>query len=255
MQFDFSSLQADSSRHTALPPRFHRQSFPTREPTLPTHAATRAFDATPSTLALSIETVEIAVLSLSADGVVLHATRSASRLLEAEDGLALQGRQLKASCYGEHQRLAAMLREALPLPALSPTKWQDAPLPSPRANEGAMLITRRAGKRPLQVIVMPVLRCERLAGSDCAVLVYLCDPEAVPASRSSALRRLYGLSPTECRLADHLAAGTELQAAAAHLRLTVQTARSHLKAIFRKTGTNRQATLVRLILGLPGSIL
>jgi DNA-binding CsgD family transcriptional regulator len=56
----------------------------------------------------------------------------------------------------------------------------------------------------------------------------------------------------EGRLADMLAAGKELKSAADHLKMSEQTARTHLKSIFQKTGTNRQTDLVRLILGLPG---
>ena len=107
-----------------------------------------------------------------------------------------------------------MLREALPIPDLSAARWQSETRLSRSASVGAMLVTRKEGKRPLQVIVMPVHGSEGL-GADCAVLVYLCDPEAVSASRSSALRTLYGLSPTECRLAEQLAAGIELRGGAA----------------------------------------
>lgn len=115
-----------------------------------------------------------------------------------------------------------------------------------------MLMTRRPPRRPLQVVVTPLRATDLPAALLGSVLVFLCDPEAAPSSRASILRKLYGLSPTESRLVDELTAGVELQLAAKRLRLTVHTARFHLKSIFRKTAVNRQSDLVRLVLGLPG---
>jgi len=82
-------------------------------------------------------------------------------------------------------------------------------------------------------------------------VVFLSDPDAQPASRATILRSLYGLTPTECRLADLLAQGCELSDAAERLRMAAGTARFHLKVVFRKTGARRQADLVRLMAGLP----
>ena len=56
------------------------------------------------------------------------------------------------------------------------------------------------------------------------------------------LRCHFGLTPAEARLALHLVAGT-LRSAAVKLSITYETARTHLKNIFSKTGTCRQADL------------
>jgi len=61
------------------------------------------------------------------------------------------------------------------------------------------------------------------------------------------LRCHFGLTPAEARLALHLAAGETLRSADAKLRMTYETARTHLKSIFQKTGTCRQAELVVVI--------
>jgi len=63
-----------------------------------------------------------------------------------------------------------------------------------------------------------------------------------------ALRRLYGLTPAEARLAQALVAGEHLNDIAEHLGITKETARSQLKAVFAKTDTHRQAELVRVLL-------
>src|SRR5262249_25297684 len=57
-----------------------------------------------------------------------------------------------------------------------------------------------------------------------------------------------GLTPAEARLALHLVAGETLRSAAAKFNISYQTARTHLKNIFNKTGACRQAELVIVIL-------
>jgi len=67
------------------------------------------------------------------------------------------------------------------------------------------------------------------------------------------LRSHFGLTPAEARLAIHLVAGETLRSADAKLGITYETARTHLKNIFSKTGTCRQAELVVvLVTALPG---
>src|SRR5262245_26164930 len=67
------------------------------------------------------------------------------------------------------------------------------------------------------------------------------------------LRCHFSLTPAEARLALHLVAGETLRSAEVKLGITYETARSHLKNIFNKTGTCRQAELVVVLLtALPG---
>jgi DNA-binding CsgD family transcriptional regulator len=61
------------------------------------------------------------------------------------------------------------------------------------------------------------------------------------------LRRHFGLTPAEARLALHLVAGETLRSTAAKLEVSYETVRTSLKNIFRKTGTCRQAELVIVI--------
>src|SRR5262245_54759820 len=69
------------------------------------------------------------------------------------------------------------------------------------------------------------------------------------------LRSHFGLTPAEARLTLHLVAGETLRSAEAKLGITYETARTHLKNIFGKTGTCRQAELVVvLVTALPGCV-
>jgi DNA-binding CsgD family transcriptional regulator len=61
------------------------------------------------------------------------------------------------------------------------------------------------------------------------------------------LRCRFGLTSAEARLALHLVAGETRRSAEGKLSITYETARTHLKNIFSKTGTCRQAELVVVI--------
>ena len=77
-----------------------------------------------------------------------------------------------------------------------------------------------------------------------------------PAGASSALplnawAAAFGLTAAEVRLLELMVAGNTVNAAAASLNVAVTTARTHLARLMEKTGTRRQAELVRKILLIP----
>ena len=69
------------------------------------------------------------------------------------------------------------------------------------------------------------------------------------------LMRLYGLTKTEAKLVQLLVGGSTLDSAAQTLDISVNTARTHLKHVFHKTGINRQAELVHRIETGPAALL
>lgn len=81
--------------------------------------------------------------------------------------------------------------------------------------------------------------------------LFVYDPQRLPASRAEILRRQFGLTISEARLADLIASGFTLATAAERLRVTIGTVRNQLEQIFQKTDTHRQSDLVRLLMRLP----
>ncbi|MGN6102609.1 MAG: hypothetical protein ACTHOR_15820 [Devosia sp.] len=61
---------------------------------------------------------------------------------------------------------------------------------------------------------------------------------------------VFGFSPTQQRLAEQIASGRDLVAAASILGISINTARTHLQRIFEKTGVRSQAALLRTLLSL-----
>lgn len=72
-----------------------------------------------------------------------------------------------------------------------------------------------------------------------------------PNSKSAAdpifLGSMFNLTPAEARLAASLLTGGDLRAIAAGYGVTLETLRTQLKSIFRKTNTRRQSELVSLL--------
>ena len=81
-------------------------------------------------------------------------------------------------------------------------------------------------------------------------LITFCDPNHYK-NWNEMLRELFDLSPAEAALVGKLADNCSLKEAAQSLGRTVGTARIQLQSIFDKTGTNRQSSLVRLLMSIP----
>jgi DNA-binding CsgD family transcriptional regulator len=111
-----------------------------------------------------------------------------------------------------------------------------------------LLTLPRTERRSLIVSVVG-LDPPALEAGDAAVILYLLDPEQDVSLLLAPACHIYHLTATEARLVARLVSGADLADAAASLNLAVQTARSYLKQIFLKTGTNRQAELVRIMCG------
>lgn len=81
--------------------------------------------------------------------------------------------------------------------------------------------------------------------SDDNVLVFLVEPDRPLQADPSLLESLYGLTPAETRLIGELLHGFDIGEASGRLRISVHTARSQIKSAMQKTGSHRQADLIR----------
>jgi len=72
---------------------------------------------------------------------------------------------------------------------------------------------------------------------------------SVNSARSSSAVRRFGLTPAQTRIALYLAQGGAVSEFAREFGVSEQTVRTHLKAIFAKTGVTRQAELAAMLAG------
>jgi DNA-binding CsgD family transcriptional regulator len=184
------------------------------------------------------------VLLVDEAGKVHFANRDAERILSDGAGLRTEAKCLQTDREDETGRLRTAIASAVQ------TASTGVGMPG-----GRVRVSRGNARRPLSVLVSPLrpqapwMRLYR----PCAIL-FITDPERQIAIRSERLRDEFGLTRAEAALALEIVAGQGLQAAAGRLRITVTTARTHLAHIFRKTGTRRQAELVRVILQSEGGV-
>jgi DNA-binding CsgD family transcriptional regulator len=86
------------------------------------------------------------------------------------------------------------------------------------------------------------------------VLLLLREPEAALETPLSAAAALYALTPGETLVLAQILNGCTLLAAAEILGVARSTVKSHLDAIYGKTGTNRQSELVKLVMSLSSPL-
>lgn len=116
----------------------------------------------------------------------------------------------------------------------------------------ALLIPRASGRCALTVFVRPA---ENERRDRCRhVLVMMLDGSRVVETAPSDLHHLFRFTPQETRLANLLMAGKTLPEACDELSIHVSTGCTHLRKIFKKTGTHRQGELVSLLLRSIGLV-
>ena len=116
------------------------------------------------------------------------------------------------------------------------------------AAQGAMRVPRENGRPALLVAVEPLPRIETpVASLQAAAIVRIIDP-CDHANAGNVHSLLFGFTERELRVADLLLAGHSIETIANVLTISPATVRIHLRALFRKTDTNRQSDLVELLL-------
>ncbi|MBI3513246.1 MAG: helix-turn-helix transcriptional regulator, partial [Proteobacteria bacterium] len=118
---------------------------------------------------------------------------------------------------------------------------------------GEMAVVRTDGRPPITVLVTPIgptTTLNNLAPVS-AALVLVHDPARQLAHPSKRLRARFGLTQAETALAHALLDGKRLAEIATERGVSIETVRTQLRALFRKTGVSRQADLMRLLLAVP----
>ncbi|WP_157976367.1 helix-turn-helix transcriptional regulator [Parahaliea mediterranea] len=82
-----------------------------------------------------------------------------------------------------------------------------------------------------------------------ALIIYLTDPNRHTLTQHRLIAQLFNLTTAEATLATLLAEGLSVADAARAMHISENSARTYCKRIYAKTGVNRQADIVRLVLG------
>ena len=162
--------------------------------------------------------------------------RAADAILQRGDGL-LSRDGLRAASRQE----TAKLRNAI----AAVCTQQDSGIPR---SETVVRVYRPSGLKPYEVLVCPLPSQSSLRKGGAAAALFITDPEEGATLDSRALHQLFGLTPAEIRLCIALVKGMSVEEYALEAGISSNTARTHVKRIYAKTGVRRQSELVRLLL-------
>ncbi|MEW5786341.1 MAG: LuxR C-terminal-related transcriptional regulator [Pseudomonadota bacterium] len=170
------------------------------------------------------------LIFLAHNGEVAYLNPVAKRILDRKDGLGLQAGRINAS-NRQQDKLDSLLGDAN------------------NGIGGHLCIRRPPGQKPYHLQAIPLSERHCLPGMSGIPLVTLLlqDPESsIPKESFAALAKAYELTAAETRVFEGLVAGLSTRGIATSNHISMHTVRSHLAALFAKTGTTQQRDLVLL---------
>ncbi|MCG8357746.1 MAG: helix-turn-helix transcriptional regulator [Kiloniellales bacterium] len=185
-----------------------------------------------------LDHLPVAFLLVGPSGQVRLKNRAATELLEQRNGLCLRAGYLATQRSRGTAELRRMIAETASL--------RNDPEGIDRGEH--FIISRGSDHLPLVCLLYPVggtaLDGSAQPGSAVAMLVK--DPQLESTDTTAEFVSAYSLTKAEARLLRCLIDGQGLFEAAERLNITRNTARTHMRNIYAKVGTHRQADLVRL---------
>lgn len=194
----------------------------------------------------ALESLAVGIMLLDERERVLHCNAKAREVLTAHAGLSLVNGHLTATWTQDMRPLSDLLAVIH-----SRSLMGGPPIPE------TILLTPYPGEPQLLVVACPVKSHHaHFHGPwpDISIAVFISNLADAGLLNHDVLMTLYGLTPAEARLACALAKGYELTDLTTEWHVSRETLRTHLKRVLGKTGTSRQAELVRLLSGKPWSL-
>lgn len=190
----------------------------------------------------AIDTLPLGVVVLDRDGGVIEANPFAKASIDTGMGLSTVDGVLASDIGARRVKLRDLL--AHPRDTGGRAGLDDVTM---------LPVPRTSSQRPLTLLLLPL---DEAGGDESApaALLFIGDPERPNTFDQARIARLYGLSRAESRVAALLASGYRLEQVAERLGIAYETVRKHLKQIFGKTGTFRQAELVRMLVTGPAGL-
>lgn len=191
------------------------------------------------TLTAALDAYSAAIILVDEQMAIVHANRAGEEMLAAGDPVTLRNGRLTSRFDVSNAAIeAAVAQSALDESGIS------------RRGIGVPLRTRDG--EPRVVHVLPLSRGEIRPGlmRRSVAALFIAPAAAPPPFPGTALGLLYELTPAETRILEMIAEGHTQAEIASELGIAPTTVKTHLLRVFDKTGTRRQADLVRLVASL-----
>jgi DNA-binding CsgD family transcriptional regulator/PAS domain-containing protein len=192
----------------------------------------------------ALDAMPMGVVLLSGRGAVIGANETARKIIDAGEALSIAEGGLWVDWGWRKLRFRDLVSR------LTAKRGGGRAEPVP-----AFSVPRSSGRKPLSILLMPVGEWDESEAEDKPVAIaFVGDPDRAAEMDPARICQLYGLSRAEARVVALLASGNRLDSVAETLGVTYDTVRKHLKQVFSKTGTDRQAELVRLLVTGPAGL-
>lgn len=169
-------------------------------------------------------------ITLDATGHILETNDHGRHILESTDALSRDAHGvLRMSCPKQARDILETIRTVAE---------------TSNAKPRAIVVSRDPW---LDMLLVPAGRTAISAKSVPAVVAYLHGDSSLSSTRCEQLIQLFGLLPSEARLALALGRGMSISEAASELNLTVESARTYSKKIYAKMGARGHSDLVLFI--------
>lgn len=179
----------------------------------------------------ALDTVKLSIVLLDRDSRILNLNERAEALLSNHPAFLISNGCLRLANATEGRNFLSLVEKVME-----------------GANYGVMPVGESFG-RPVNLLLRRFAAADGGANpnSPIAAVLYIKDPSEPHQASANAIAALYGLRPTEARLAAALAGGASIKEAAVDLGMSELTVRTYVKRILQKTGTHRQTDLVQMI--------
>ncbi|WP_067561246.1 helix-turn-helix transcriptional regulator [Halofilum ochraceum] len=195
----------------------------------------------------ALDTMAVACLLLDRQGRMVHANETGERLVRLGCGLRVRDGRV----VSDDSRVMTMIAELTAQAENAPAGRECL------ASRSVLVPAAESAAANLLVVGMPIAQAVSTMGEEwpaARVALYVGDLDDTGVLRPEVLCAIYDLTPAEARLAVAVGRGRELSRLSADWNVSNETLRSQLKAVFAKTGVNRQVELVRLLAGAPWKV-
>jgi DNA-binding CsgD family transcriptional regulator/PAS domain-containing protein len=184
----------------------------------------------------TLDHLEEGILFVDLNARIMFANKAAETFFATRD-LRLHKGRLHASSAAETARLHAAI-----------AKCAGTGIAHRRSH--FVSLTREAVRSRLSLLIAPLPMEIPLSPSapQPMAVIFVNDPDKANTPTAVQLREKFKMTPAEASFAVEILEGDGIQAAADRLSISRATARTHLARIFDKTGTRRQAELVRVLI-------
>ncbi|MBC9878907.1 PAS domain-containing protein [Bradyrhizobium sp. INPA01-394B] len=192
-------------------------------------------------LAETLDLLRCAVILTDARGHLIRLNRAAEDLLDRKSAVRVRHNIVRASCSTADRALGAALRLAAEAGASA---------------QSLLVKLSHDEDLPMFAHILPIggVCSESLPEASAVLAIFIQESDLIR-DAVGLLASAYRLSPAEARLLSNILGGRNLPEAATELRVSTDTVKTQLKAIFRKTGVNRQSELIMLASRLSAPVL